>query len=82
MKNVTIYTTPSCGWCRVAKQFFQHYNVNYTEKDVAADAAARIEMVDKSGQLGVPVIDVGGDIIVGFNQPKLMELLEISPAAN
>lgn len=80
MKDVTIYTTPSCGWCRVAKQFFQHHGVEYSEKDVAADAEARVQMVEKSGQLGVPVIDIGGDVVVGFNQPKLMELLEISQA--
>lgn len=80
MKDVTIYTTPSCGWCRIAKQFFQHYNIPYTEKNVASDPVARGEMVAKSQQLGVPVIDVGGDVVVGFNQPKLIELLELSQA--
>ena len=80
MKNVTIYSTPTCGWCRIAKQFFQHYNVEFKEIDVAGDQAALKEMVQKSGQMGVPVIDVEGDIIVGFNQPKLMELLELSQA--
>lgn len=77
-KPVTIYSTPSCGWCRIAKQFFQHYNVAYTEKDVAADVQARREMVEKSSQLGVPVIDVGGEIVIGFNQSKLAQLLGIA----
>jgi len=77
MANVIIYSTPSCGFCRMAKTFFQHHDVAYTEKDVAADQAARSEMLEKSGQLGVPVIDVDGNIIVGFYEAKLRELLSI-----
>ncbi|MGH9857967.1 MAG: glutaredoxin family protein [Acidobacteriota bacterium] len=76
MKNVTIYTTPTCGWCRAAKDFFAQHNVTYTEKDVVVDEAARAEMLQKSNQLGVPVIDIDGDIVIGFNQPRLAELLE------
>ena len=78
MKNVTIYSTPNCGWCKATKEYFGEHNVEYSEKDVAADAAAREEMLQKSGQMGVPVIDIGGEIVVGFNQPRLAELLEIS----
>lgn len=77
MKNVKIYTTPNCGWCRTTKSFFQHYGVEYTEVDVAANPDARNEMVEKSGQMGVPVIDIEGSIVIGFNQPRLSELLEI-----
>ena len=77
MKDVTIYTTQTCGWCNAAKQFFQEHGVEYVEKDVSSDPAAREELLNKSQQLGVPVIDVGGDIVVGFNQPKLAELLEV-----
>jgi len=80
MKQVTIYSTPNCGWCKRAKEYFGEHKVYYTEKDVAADEAARNEMLSKSGQMGVPVIDVEGEIIVGFNEPKLAELLEISVA--
>lgn len=75
MANVTIYSTPWCGWCRRTKDYFKQHNVPYTEKDVAADTAAREEMVAKSQQLGVPVIDIDGTIVVGFDQPRLAELL-------
>ncbi|MEX1112340.1 MAG: glutaredoxin family protein [Candidatus Andersenbacteria bacterium] len=75
MSNVLIYSTPSCGWCVRAKEYFTENNVQYTEKDVAADETARNEMLQKSGQMGVPVIDIDGQIVIGFNQPKLAELL-------
>ncbi|MCL4392028.1 NrdH-redoxin [Patescibacteria group bacterium] len=75
--NVTIYTTPTCVFCRMAKAFFRSHNVEYVEKDVAKDLQARQDMVTKSGQLGVPVIDVGGQIVVGFDQATLAKLLNI-----
>ena len=75
MKNVTIYSTPSCHFCHMAKEFFKENNVAYTEHDVAADPAMRAELVEKSGQLGVPVIIIGDDLIIGFNKPKVVELL-------
>lgn len=77
MAKVTIYTTPTCVFCRMAKAFFRSHNVEYSEKDVATDMAARQEMVNKSGQLGVPVIDVDGHIVVGFDQAMLTKLLNI-----
>lgn len=77
MSNVTIYTTPSCVYCKMTKEFFSDNNVEYKELNVASDEVARNEMVDKSGQLGVPVIDVDGRIIIGFDKPKLIELLDI-----
>jgi len=61
----------------MAKAFFKENNISYTEKDVAADEASRNEMVEKSGQLGVPVIDIDGNIVVGFDKSKLSELLGI-----
>jgi len=79
MKNVTIYSTPTCGWCRTAKDLFERNNISYTEKDVAYDLQAREEMVKKSNQLGVPVIDIDGQIVVGYNEERLNELLEIGP---
>lgn len=78
MKNVTIYTTPTCVYCKMAKEFFTEHTIQYEEKNVAEDAAARDLMVQKSGQLGVPVIDIDGEIIVGFDKPRLSELLNIS----
>lgn len=77
MARVTIYTTPTCVYCKMAKEFFQENNVEYEEKDVAADEAARKDMVEKSGQMGVPVIDIGGTFIVGFDKKKVAELLNI-----
>lgn len=75
MANVTIYSTSWCGWCQRTKEYFRQHNVTYTEKDVGADAAAREEMLQKSQQMGVPVIDIDGNIVVGFDQPRLAELL-------
>jgi len=77
MKKVEIYSTPSCQYCKMAKDWFATNNVEYTEHDVAADEAMRNQMIEKSGQMGVPVIDIEGELIVGFNEPKMKELLEI-----
>ncbi|MBY0376594.1 glutaredoxin family protein [Patescibacteria group bacterium] len=74
---VTIYSTPSCHFCHMAKEFFKANHVAYTEHDVAADAAQRKDMIEKSGQMGVPVIIIGNELIVGFNKPKIAELLSI-----
>ena len=77
MKNVTIYSTPTCHFCHMAKDFFAANNVTFTDKNAAADPIARKEAIAKSGQMGVPVIDIDGKIVVGFNEPKLRELLGI-----
>ncbi len=74
---VTIYSTPVCHFCHAAKDFFKENNVAYTEHDVAADIDKRKEMIDLTGQMGVPVIKIGEDIIIGFDEPKLRELLAI-----
>ncbi|NUM25370.1 MAG: glutaredoxin family protein [Candidatus Buchananbacteria bacterium] len=79
--NLTIYTTPTCVYCKMAKEFFTSNNINYQEINVAADQAAARTMVQKSGQLGVPVITVEKDgkeeIIIGFDRPRLSQLLDI-----
>ena len=77
MKPVTIYTTPTCHFCHMAKDFFKEKNIAYTEHDVASNLEKRKEMMDKSGQLGVPVIFVGNDMIIGFNKPKVVAALGI-----
>lgn len=77
MASVLIYTTPTCPWCMKTKEFFKKHNVKYTERDVAADEKTAQEAIDKSGQMGVPVIDVDGQIIVGFDEPKLKKALKI-----
>lgn len=77
MKNVTIYSTPTCHFCHLAKEFFQEKGIVYTEHNVLADLEKRQEMLQKSGQMGVPVIDIGGNIVVGFDQPTVSHLLGI-----
>ncbi len=75
MKEVIIYSTPVCHYCNLAKEFFKANNVAYTEYNVAADPARRTEMVDLTGQLGVPVIRVGDQIAVGFSEAHMREML-------
>ncbi len=77
MADVTIYTTPTCVYCNMAKAFFAENNIAYTEKNVAEDQNAMKEAVEKSGQMGVPVIDIDGQILVGFDKKKLSELLKV-----
>lgn len=75
--KVTMYTTPTCVYCKMTKDFFAKHDVEFQELNVAVDTAARETMVQKSGQLGVPVIDIDGSIVIGFDQQKLAELLHI-----
>ncbi len=77
-KPVSIYTTPSCHFCHMSKEFFQEHGVTYSEFDVAADQDKRQEMVEKSGQMGVPVIFVGDEMVIGFDKRRLSELLSIT----
>lgn len=77
-KNVTIYTTPTCHFCQMAKEFFSEKGVEYTAFDVAADAAKRQEMIELTGQLGVPVIQIGDEVMVGFDREKLAIKLGIA----
>lgn len=78
MPMVKIYTTPTCVYCRMAKEFFKKNNISYEEYNVAEDAKAREEMVSKSRQLGVPVIDVDGQIIIGFDKNTVASALGIN----
>lgn len=75
MANVKIYTTPSCVFCKMTKEFFAANHVPYEELNVASDAAAREAMIKKSGQFGVPVTDVDGTLVIGFDRARLSELL-------
>jgi glutaredoxin 3 len=74
-KTVKIYSTPTCHYCIIAKDFFKEKGVKYEEFNVSTDLAKRKEMVDISGQMGVPVIDIGGDIVVGFDEEGITKLL-------
>ena len=76
MSNVTIYTTPTCGYCHMAKQYLSEKQIPFEEKNVSLDHTAAEEMIRKSNQMGVPVIDVDGQIIIGFDQSRLAQLLQ------
>ena len=81
MSKVIIYTTPSCVYCKMTKEFFAKNNVQYEELNVATDMKAREDMLEKSQQLGVPVIDVDGTIIIGFDKKNLEMALGLGAAA-
>ena len=70
-RQVVIYSTPTCPYCKRAKDYFTRKGIPYTEYNVAADRAAAKEMVKKSGQFGVPVILIDDETIIGFNKTKL-----------
>jgi len=77
MSKIIIYSTPSCPYCILAKEFFKKNDIEYIDYNVAEDIEKREEMIKKSGQMGVPVIDINGEIIIGFDKPRLSELLKI-----
>jgi glutaredoxin 3 len=76
-KHVTIYSTPTCHFCHMAKAFFDEHNVSYTDINVATDLEKRKEMIDMTGQMGVPVIRIEDDVVVGFDEGKVRELLGV-----
>lgn len=77
MSKVTIYSTPTCHFCHMAKDFFAEKGVLFEDFNVASDLEKRKEMLERSGQMGVPVIIIDNNLIVGFNRPKIVELLGI-----
>lgn len=77
-KTVTIYSTPTCHFCQMSKDYFKENGVAYTEYDVAHDLEKRQEMIQKSGQMGVPVIFVGEDMIIGFDKERLASTLGLA----
>ena len=80
--DVKIYTTPTCGYCHQAKAFLQERGVPFTEFDVSRDREAAREMVNLTGQMGVPVIVIDGSVVIGFDRPKLESLLSAGSARN
>lgn len=74
--NVTVYSTPTCPYCVYAKEYFKKNNVEFKDVDVSRDRASAEEMVRKSGQMGVPVIDIDGKILVGFQPEEFEKLLK------
>jgi glutaredoxin-like YruB-family protein len=75
--KVTIYTTPTCPYCVMTKMFLKEHGVSFVEKNVAIDRAAADEMIKKSGQMGVPVLDIDGEIIVGFDRDAIKKALNL-----
>lgn len=75
--EVKIYTTPTCPWCKKTKAFLKENKIDYKEIDVGSDDAASKEMIKKSGQMGVPVVDIDGTIIAGFDEEKLRKALKL-----
>jgi glutaredoxin 3 len=73
---ITLYSTPSCTYCRKAKEWFRENRIRFQEFDISRDQRRADEMVRKSGQMGVPVIDINGRVIVGFNQPEIERALK------
>ena len=76
-KTVTIYSTPTCHFCQAAKAFFKEKGVDYTDYNVAEQMEKRQEMIEMTGQMGVPVIKIGDDVVIGFDKPKVASLLGI-----
>jgi glutaredoxin-like YruB-family protein len=75
--SVIVYSTPTCPYCNQLKEYLNENKVEYENIDVSTDQDKAQEMIKKSGQMGVPVIDVGGEILVGFDKKKVAELLKI-----
>lgn len=73
---ITIYSTTHCPYCKMAKEYFDQHKVSYTDINVETDEAAAADMIRKSGQMGVPVIDIDGTIIVGFDRVAIDEILK------
>ncbi|MCM8801289.1 MAG: glutaredoxin family protein [Candidatus Omnitrophica bacterium] len=74
-KRVKIYSTPTCPWCQRTKQFLKENNIEFEDFDVSSNQEAAEEMIRISGQMGVPVLDIDGEIVVGFDKERIKELL-------
>ena len=75
--TTTVYSTPTCPWCHKVKDYLKQHNIQFEDVDVSKDRAKAMEMVEKSGQMGVPVIAIDNEIIVGFDKDRISELLKI-----
>ena len=80
MENkVKVYSTPTCPWCRRVKEYLTQNRIRFEDADVSTDRAAAEEMIKKSGQMGVPVTEIDGELVVGFDKPTLDKKLGLSP---
>lgn len=78
MAKITIYSAPWCVYCKMVKSYLDEKKIAYTELDVSTNDTAKDEMIEKSGQLGIPVVDIDGKIIIGFDKPAINAALNIS----
>lgn len=76
-KKIKVYSTPACPYCFALKQFLKEKGFEFEDIDVSQDEKALREMVEKTGQLGVPVIEIDGEIVIGFNKEKISQLLNL-----
>ena len=76
-KKVTVYSTPTCPYCVRVKQFLKDNNVEFENIDVSANEAKAEEMIKKSGQMGVPVLEINGEIVIGFDKDKIKKILKL-----
>lgn len=74
--KIKVYSTPTCPYCHLAKEFLKEMNVDFEDIDVSQNEEAAQEMIEKSGQMGVPVIDIDGEIIIGFNRAEIERILK------
>lgn len=77
LNKIRIFSTPSCPYCVTLKEFLKEHNFEFEDINVAENVEAREEMITKSGQMGVPVIEINGEIIIGFDRKKIVQLLNI-----
>jgi glutaredoxin-like YruB-family protein len=75
--KVIVYSTPTCPYCHAAKEFLKENKIDYKDIDVSKDQTAAQEMIEKSGQMGVPVIDINGTIIVGYDKEAIKKALKL-----
>ena len=76
-RQVKVYSSPTCPWCKKVKEFLKVQGVAFEDIDVVSDKDARRDMVEKTGQMGVPVIEVDGDYVIGYDEGKLKEKLAL-----
>ena len=77
MAKVKVFFTPMCPYCVTLKEFLKEHHIEFEEIDVSQDEAAQKEMIEKSGQMGVPVVEIDGEVIVGFDREKIIKLLKL-----
>ena len=73
--SIKVYSTPTCPYCTMAKKYLDSKNISYEDVDVSANRSAASEMISKSGQRGVPVLDINGSIVIGFDKDKIDDLI-------